>query len=101
MDKVGITAMILIVLSLLTFTGSFIYMNIFASNKDTYPELKPAITGITIANGAALFLLIVGTLIYFTRFPAYAQLVNFGMAGVAMFMSLMAVSISVLTKVYS
>jgi hypothetical protein len=97
-DKLGL---ITIILALLGFVGSFIYINIFAASKDSYSELKPAVTTITIVNAVAMILLIVGTLIYFTRFPAYAHLINFGMSGIAMFVSLMAVSISVLTKVYS
>jgi hypothetical protein len=92
---------LLIGLSFAGFAGSLGATSYYASSSDNFSKIQPILITLTVINSVAAIILIICTILYFSRFPAYTQFFNLGMSGIAMFMSFMAVSVSVLTKTFS
>lgn len=88
-------------LGVAAFLGSFISLSYYVGGKDDYAALRPALTTITVVNMVAVALFMIGILTFFARNPANGHLFSVGLSGLAIFLSITAVGVSVLGKVYS
>jgi hypothetical protein len=80
---------------------SIITISFFVGGKDDYSALQPMLTSVAVINLVATILMMVGVIMYVNANPANAQLLTIAISGLAIFFSMMSVSVSVLGKVYS
>lgn len=78
--------------------GSFGTVAGVVGNKDTYAEVSSTITGILVMNIIFTLVFTIGSILYFTRVSGNAQIFQMVLSGVAIFMSLTAVSVAVIQK---
>jgi hypothetical protein len=79
-------------------TVSIILTSVFAGSKDTGNELRKALIPIFIVNGIGILLLTIAAFLYFSRNPTYSHLFLTGGFGISMFISLSALSTSILSQ---
>jgi hypothetical protein len=79
-------------------TVSIILTSTFAGSKDTGNELRKALIPIFIVNGIGILLLTIAAFLYFSRNPTYSHLFLTGGFGISMFISLSALSTSILSQ---
>ena len=79
-------------------TVSIILTSTFAGSKDTGNELRKALIPIFIVNGIGILLLNIAAFLYFSRNPTYSHLFLTGGFGISMFISLSALSTSILSQ---
>lgn len=93
--------MILMIGGLVGLLYSIVTVSFFVGSKDDYSALQPMLTSVAVINLVATVLMMIGIFMYINANPANAPLLTIAISGVAIFFSMMSVSVSVLGKVYS
>jgi hypothetical protein len=88
----------LIILTAIMMVVSISVASHYVSSKDEYAAIKAPITTITVINALASAIFIAGIILLLSRYPDYAHIISIILAGIAICISLTAVSASVISK---
>ncbi len=89
---------IAMVISIVLFIASFIVFGTQVGKQQNWAELRSAVTAIVSMNLIALVFMIVALMFYMTRYATMSHIINLILSSLAIFGSMTALSISVISK---
>lgn len=86
------------VVSIILFISSFIVFGTQVGKQQNWAELKSAVTAIVSMNIVALVFMLIALFFYMTRYATMTHIINMILSSLALFASITALSISVISK---
>jgi membrane-associated HD superfamily phosphohydrolase len=92
--------LVAIIASLVLMIISVGVTSFYLGEKDNYQQFKTATTVMMALNSVAVVALMIGIVLFYTRYSDYAHLFSLILSGFAIFLGLTAVSVASLSKVF-